>query len=287
MSHGDTPRPAVWTVPVRIIVLIGLTSAALFVVTVAVGSGDSTDTATLVARIVGGCVVSTVVVTSVLGLRRLVGPPGLGELGLGPPVTGWRGLLVGALAWLVPAALAFGLLATRGSPLSVTAPAEQFWSVLVLLLLAVLLAEAVPEETVFRGYVTSVLAERLPEWWVVVVQTALFTGTAVALRGGVGVLDLSLFIAMGIVLGYLRMVTGSVWVTIGFHMAFQTGSQLVLTHDVVEFAGAATHAMLALGAVPFTVASIVLPLLVAGSGPGGSVVHGSRARPSPDEPSGS
>jgi membrane protease YdiL (CAAX protease family) len=126
----------------------------------------------------------------------------------------------------------------------------------LLLLVAVLLAEALPEEAVFRGYATTVLSTVLRGWWIISVQALLFALFAGLLRGNWNPVDLSLFVTMGIGFGYLRMVTGSVWMPIGFHTAFQTGAQLVLTHDVVHFAGGAGAAMLALGMVPFTVAAI-------------------------------
>ncbi|WP_366915640.1 CPBP family intramembrane glutamic endopeptidase, partial [Acidipropionibacterium jensenii] len=49
---------------------------------------------------------------------------------------------------------------------------------------------------------------------------------------------------MGIGFGYLRMVTGSVWMPIGFHAAFQTGAQLVLAQDAPDFSGSTGAAML-------------------------------------------
>ncbi|MCT7294269.1 hypothetical protein NVV99_25615, partial [Rhodococcus sp. PAE-6] len=40
--------------------------------------------------------------------------------------------------------------------------------------------------------------------------------------------------------------------------AFQTGAQLVLTHDAIEFSGGTGAAMLALGAIPFAAAAILV-----------------------------
>lgn len=256
-----TALPPAWTVPVRILVLIGATFGGLLLLAAVVGAGEAGDIATLVERVVGGVVLSGLVVVLIVLSTRLLGRHRLRDIGVSVPADGWRAFVTGLASWLVPAALAFGVLGLLGFPLTVSAPADRFWIVLALLFFAVLLSEAVPEELVFRGYVTAVLAERLHGWWVILVQTALFTLVAVALRGGLDLLNLSLFVAMGVVLGYLRMETGSVWTTIGFHVAFQTGSQLVLTHDIVEFSGSSAHAMLALGAVPFTVAAILVSFL--------------------------
>ncbi|WP_114559206.1 hypothetical protein [Desertihabitans aurantiacus] len=48
------------------------------------------------------------------------------------------------------------------------------------------------------------------------------------------------------------------WAPIGFHTAFQTGPQLVLTHDAVHLVGDSGVAGIALGAVPFTVAAVLV-----------------------------
>jgi|SRR5699024_11471474 len=86
----------------------------------------------------------------------------------------------------------------------------------------------------------------------------MFTVFAGVMRQNWNMTDISLFLTMGIGFGYLRMLTGSVWMSIGFHTAFQTGSQLVLSHDAVSFAGNTSTAMLALGVVPFTRAAILV-----------------------------
>src|SRR5690606_35896970 len=126
----------------------------------------------------------------------------------------------------------------------VTVPALDLARTVLLVLLAVLLTEAIPEEAVFRGYITTALGTVARGWWVITIQALLFTLFAGALRQNWNPLDLSLFLAMGIGFGYLRMITGSVWMPIGIHTAFQTGAQLVLTHDAVDFAGDTGAAML-------------------------------------------
>lgn len=140
----------------------------------------------------------------------------------------------------------------------VTAPAGELIRTVLLLFLAVLLTEAVPEEVVFRGYLTTVLSTRWSGWSVIAIQTVLFTLCAGLLRQDWNPLDLSLFATMGVVFGYLRLITGTVWLSIGFHAAFQTGAQLVLTHDVVAFTGGTAAALLALGSIPFVVAAVLV-----------------------------
>lgn len=214
---------------------------------------------TLLARGAGGAAIAllTFAVIAILrrGDRMTTAEAGLGGRG------GIRLALWGALLWLAPAAVAFGVLAGLGAPLTVTAPPEDVVRTVLLLTPAVLLLEALPEEAAFRGYIGGLIGREIPRWWAIVVQALLFTLFAAGLRGGASPVDLSLFLTMGIGLGYLRMITGSIWVGVGFHTAFQTGSQLVLSHDVVAFAGGEVAAMLALGAVPFTVAGVAVSVV--------------------------
>lgn len=222
------------------------------------GTGDPSDPTTLVMRIAAGVVVSALVLGVIALLLRRVDHRGMGEAGLTSIRQRWRLALLGALAWVLPAGVAFAALALLGSTLKVTLPLPEFLGTVLLLFLAVLLLESVPEEVVFRGYVTTALAEVTRGWWIICAQALLFTIFGALLRQIWNPVDLSLFFSMGIGLGYLRMVTGSVWMPIGFHTAFQTGAQLVLTQDALDFSGSTGAAMLALGVVPFGTAALLV-----------------------------
>ncbi|GGH45907.1 hypothetical protein GCM10010921_21610 [Microbacterium album] len=233
---------------------LGLTLAT----TLLPAAQDLSDPATLAIRILAGLVISALTIAVVALLVRYVDRKRLRDAGLTNIRTGWRLAIWGAVVWTVPAALTFGVLALVGAPLTVTVPLPDLAGTVVLLLLAVLLAEAIPEEALFRGYITTVLGALTRGWGVIIVQAVLFTLFAGLLRQNWNPVDLSLFLAMGVGFGYLRMITGSVWMPIGFHAAFQTGSQLILSHDAVDFAGDTGAAMLALGVIPFTVAAILV-----------------------------
>lgn len=204
---------------------------------------DLSDPTTLMLRIAAGLAISALALAVIALLIRSADHLRMGDAGLGSPRAGWRLVVWGALLW------------------TVTVPAPEFAGTVLLLLLTVLIAEALPEETVFRGYVTHALGMVARGWWAIAVQALLFTLFAGFLQQSWNPMDLSLCLAMGIGFGWLRMVTGSVWMSIGFHTAFQTGAQLVLTHDAVAFDGGTGTAMLALGAIPFTVAAIVTSAL--------------------------
>lgn len=253
-----SPRPpiisAAWRIAV-VVLTLGLALAATAALPMARGVSDPS---TLTTRIAAGAVLSVLTLAVVALLLRRADGTGLGGAGLTHVRSGWRLALWGALVWTVPAAVTFAVLALLGSPLTVTAPAAEVAQTVLLLLLAVLLTEALPEEVVFRGYIMSVLGSVTRGWWVIAIQAVLFTLIAAVLRQSWNPTDLSLFLSMGIGLGYLRTVTGSVWMPIGFHAAFQTGAQLVLTHDAVVLDGGTGAAMLALGVVPFAVGAVVV-----------------------------
>lgn len=216
------------------------------------------DPMTLTIRIAAGVAISALTLAVIALLIHKADGKRMEDAGLTGIRTGWRLALWGAFVWTVPAAATFGILALVGAPLTVTVPAAEFTRTVLLLILAVLLTEALPEETVFRGYLTSALGAVTRGWWIISVQALLFTLFAAILRQNWNPADLLLFLTMGIGFGYLRMTTGSIWMSIGFHTAFQTGSQLVLSHEAVGFAGDTGAAMLALGAIPFGVAVSVV-----------------------------
>lgn len=221
-------------------------------------TGTLSATSTLVARILLGLVISAVTLAMLLALLRWADHQPARWAGLTSLRTGWRLAGWGAVFWLTPAALTFGVLGLLGHPLNITAPAPEFTKSVLLLVIAVLLAEAFPEEIVFRGYVSTILSGWARGWGVILIQASLFTLFAGLLRQSWDLPDLSLFLTMGILFGYSRQMTGSVWMSIGFHTAFQTGSQLVLSHEIITFAGERSTAMLALGVIPFAVTAIII-----------------------------
>ena len=221
-------------------------------------TANPSDPAALTARIIAGLAISGGVVALIALLTRRADRSRLSDAGFARPGSGWRLASWGAGVWLVPAAAGFGVLALLGMPLTVAAPAGEVARTILLLFLAVLLTEALPEEAIFRGYVTTVLGTVTTGWRIVIAQAVLFALFGAVLRQDWNPLNLSLFAVMGIGFGYLRMITGSIWMPIGFHAAFQTGAQLVLTHPVVGFTGGQDVAMLAVGTAPFAVAALVV-----------------------------
>jgi membrane protease YdiL (CAAX protease family) len=131
-----------------------------------------------------------------------------------------------AARWFVPGAvlgsLAFGLVMlgirllggwdsqTRGSVegLAITA--------------GIMACVAVNEEIVFRGVLTRILAERFGGWVALVVSSLLF-GAMHLINSDVTVWGaLSIVLTGGLLFGILYLVTRSLWLTIGFHFAWNT-----------------------------------------------------------------
>jgi membrane protease YdiL (CAAX protease family) len=196
----------------------------------------------------------------VLARRYLDREPFAG-LGLAIDLSALRPLFVGALAWLAPFALALATCLALGLvEIRAVAPWSEILAFVPLLLVLVFLLEALPEELAFRGYLQTNLGRLLAPWLAVAAQAALFGSWGVALwlvtSGGLDPLHASLFYVMGALLGALRIITGSVWTGIGFHLAFQTMAQLLLNAERGHFAidGAFWLQVIALGAVPFSLA---------------------------------
>jgi membrane protease YdiL (CAAX protease family) len=216
---------------------------------------------TLVRHLVMAGLSTALVVPLIVMARRWLDAEPFGGLGLALDTRAVRPFLVGVLAWLGPflAALAIGLLLglVEIRPAAAWPAIATFIPLLVLL---VFLLEALPEELAFRGYIQTNLLAALPPWQAVAVQALLFGTWGVAMwligSGGLDPMHASLFYVMGAVLGILRVMTGSVWTGIGFHLAFQTAAQLLLNVERGHFhvGGGFWLPVLVLGAIPFSLA---------------------------------
>lgn len=245
MEASVPPRSPTSSVLVRVLVPAAVLGGLLLAATGVLGRTDASP----VGEILTGLAVAGVTTGVVVLLRRRArdGRPALGVV---VPRAGHQ-FVVGALAWLLPAAAGFALLVVLGVPLRAVVPPAELAAAAALTVVLVLLLEAWPEELVFRGHATAVLAERLRGWSVILGQTLLFAAFATALRGRTGAEDLGLFLVMGLGLGYLRAVTGSIWTGTGFHLAFQTVAQLVLPGEVLVVEAPRLVVLLVLGTVPF------------------------------------
>lgn len=133
---------------------------------------------------------------------------------------------VGVLWFIVPAALA--LLVSIGFGLiEIVAIQNPIDIGLTLLLVAglVMLAEAIPEEIIFRGYIFSKLSKSGRRWMAIFLQAVVFTVFAFLIGALSDPLDASFIFTFGVVLGILRTEYGSVSAPVGFHLACMTLQQ--------------------------------------------------------------
>jgi uncharacterized protein len=201
-------------------------------------------------HVLSAVLTSALVVPMVMvAYRRLDRLPWPGRRGAAGPA---RLIRTGAAAYLIPAALAVTalvLLGRLGIGLD-AGPVRAVLSTLALIML-VFLYEALPEELVFRGYLFRNLATALPAWAVVLVQALLFTLFGVAVGAATSVERVAVLFGFAIVQGTIRAMTGSLFVVVGFHLAFQTAEQIAGPHwGLFAIDNLALLQNLALGLIP-------------------------------------
>lgn len=214
--------------------------------------------------------VTVLALPMVWAARRFLDRRPWSGLRLTGPGWAWRPLLVGALAWSLPASLGLGIALALGASITLSVSMVELVVSLAALTLLVLLYEALPEELIFRGYVFRNLNTAMSAWAVVVGQAVLFTlwGTGLwVLGGGWEVLAerLPLFLGMGLVLGCIRVVSGNVWACVGFHLAFQVAAQALLSWELFEVEGLDT-VMGTVFLLPFVLGVTVAMLLLRDTG---------------------
>ena len=180
------------------------------------------------------------VLTGVMGVLivvaacRLLDRRSLASLGLGHSRADLEALLAGAGLWLGLAAVGMAVGAITGTFTVMFGPPTWTMAGWILFhLFLVFTGEALPEELALRGYLYTNLAERLPRWAAVLSQAVLFMLWAFALVALLQVLGgrtgwtisldrAILFLTFGTTLALVRLWTGSLWGSVGFHLAFQT-----------------------------------------------------------------
>src|SRR5699024_8408390 len=95
------------------------------------------------------------------------------------------------------------------------------------LFITVFLIEALPEEFIFRGYIYRYLNVIFPHWITIIIQTILFSLFAYFIVSMYSVEQLQFIPGFAIILGLFRAISGSVWISIGFHVAIMTSFQIL------------------------------------------------------------
>lgn len=176
--------------------------------------------------------------------------------------TGWRWLLFGMVFWLVAAGLGVVVTVALGwTRISLGTPSVGNLLLFLYLPVLVFLYEALPEELIFRGYLYRNLSARYARWISVPAQAMLFTlwGAAIGAAGSVD--RIILFFTFSVVLGILRVISGNLWATIGFHLAFQWVTQFVaaaVREGSLRIAAQPTLELVAFWFFPIVLGSVVL-----------------------------
>lgn len=173
---------------------------------------------------------------------------------------------IGALGYLIPfAVVGVTLLSIGAATITVSgSPVEVIGQLLAVLALVVLF-EAIPEELIFRGYIFSILKDRMPVWLTVVGQSTLFCLFGIAI-GAASTPDRLLLLALfSLSLGTIRAATGSVFATIGYHTAFQFVSQPLVSSQWTAFSLDDPERLFsdfAYGLGPFVIGPLLVILIV-------------------------
>ena len=128
----------------------------------------------------------------------------------------WEGIAIGIVAVAVVAAAMY---ATDGFTISGFALRGSGWVVLPTLWAVQMLLVGLAEESWFRGYPLQALARGMPFWAAALVTTAIFAGLHL-LKPDENFIDIFNIAALGLIMCFAILRTGSLWLPIGFHVAF-------------------------------------------------------------------
>ena len=214
------------------------------------------------AHIFQAVLTSLVVIPMIVLARRFLDRRSFAGLGLTRLRVGWRPLLIGMLCWFLPASMGIGVSVALGwTEITPQAPPGDIVLLGIGLMLLVFIYEALPEELIFRGYIYRNLASNLPRWLAVFGQALLFMLWGFANGGANSVERSLLFFMAALILGIFRVVTGSLWASIGFHLAFQTIAQLFGTIGNQFFiSDPQVVSVFAFGIIPFATGITLLNL---------------------------
>ncbi|WP_277209437.1 CPBP family intramembrane glutamic endopeptidase [Isoptericola croceus] len=193
-----------------------------------------TDGLTIPVRLANAALVCGLSIPLIVLARRHLDRRPWAGLGLDPLRQAGRPFLVGVAAFLVPSAVGLtAALLTGWVDLQPQVPWATILGWAALLVMLVFFFEALPEELIFRGYLQRNLSTVTAPWVAALGQAVLFTAFGAGLwvaSEGWGVLAERgvMFFAVAVVLGLLRVQTGSLWTPIGFHLAFQVVAQSLL-----------------------------------------------------------
>jgi len=218
------------------------------------------EAATPAWRLLAGSVI-TLLACGFLFLALRVDRLDASLLGLGDAREAFRGFFAGAGLWLLAALPATAVLLWLGvASVRLAGDWPSALATLALLVPAVLLIEAIPEELLFRGYLQGTAARRWSPWLAVLLQAAAFVLFAWAIGATAGPGQWSFLPGFALILGGLRLMGGNLGWPIGFHAALMVATQWLLAHGHFAVANAMAIQVLAFVAIPSAVYGVVLSI---------------------------
>lgn len=246
VTHGSAApadvaeRPLIPLLPRILIVAVG--ALVIWLVIAALGTALWGEEMSLSRHVANALVTCILAILLVVSARRLLDRRPVVTLGLPLGLPALRDLLCGVLTWLLPAAAGVGVALVAGwLRIEIEAALLDVVGAVLLLTVLVFVYEAFPEELIFRGYIYRNLAIVVAPWLAVLMQALTFAafGTALWVVGsGWEVLAerFVLFLGLAVVTGCLRLIAGTVWAGMGFHLAFQVTMQLFLSGRYLDVA---------------------------------------------------
>ena len=263
-AQGESPQPARLHVAWRITIVFAVATAATLLISELATAffGPDYDRG---GHALQAVLRAPVFLAIVVAARHWLDRRSWSGIGLQPIRQGAKFLLLGFGAWLIPAMAAIVVLTSFGW---VDITVDLSLGELVLLILTqmvlVFLLEAFPEEVVFRGYILRNIASASPLWAAVMGQSVIFAAWGFFSGAATTPDRLLLFLVIAYGMGYLRVITGSVWTTVGFHLSFQTVAQLLIGEQGLPLivSDPLLLQLVAFGLVPFTVGIITVEAIV-------------------------
>ena len=165
------------------------------------------------------------VVPTVWAVRRFVDRAPLRDLGFGSLRHTWAPTLTVTGVLAITAVAQFTVALTVGGSTITPGSTGTALLAVVTVLPLLLLAQAVPEELVFRGYVQNALGRTVAPLSVLLLQSALFAGSVSLVTGSFDN-AVNLFL-LGVFLGVLRQAGGDLWTVLGARLTLAVPAVLV------------------------------------------------------------
>lgn len=170
---------------------------------------------------------------------------------------------LGFFLWMIPASIGLIICLMLGwVKITLNTDMNILFISILILFITVFLMEALPEELIFRGYIYRYLNVLFPHWMTVILQALSFTLFAYIIGAMYSVEQLQFIPGFAIILGIFRAISGSVWTSVGFHVAIMTATQILgPIHGHFDVSGMLTLKFFAFILLPSVVGSVVLSFI--------------------------